>query len=148
MKGSYTLVMACEKPFKIKIGKAGQAQIERSLYLYTGSALGRGGTSLERRVSRHYRKNKQIKWHIDYLTARPEITIKMAICLHSKKRFECQINQLIISKLYAKPVLLHAGATDCRCAAHLLFLSSPEDINEIASALEQIYSRFGKTFRL
>jgi len=140
--------MACEKPFKVKIGRAGQAQIQKGLCLYTGSALGRGASSLEKRVSRHYRKNKRIKWHVDFLTVRPEIVVKMAVCLESPERFECQISQLITSKLHAKPVILHAGATDCSCDGHLLFLRFAGDIGKVLSMLEQIYSPFGRSFRL
>jgi sugar fermentation stimulation protein A len=140
--------MACEKPFKVMIGRLGQAQIEKGLCLYTGSALGRGGSSIEKRVSRHYRKNKRIKWHVDFLTVRPEIVVKMAVCLESSERFECRISQLIISKLHAKPLVLRAGATDCSCDGHLLFLRFTDDINKILSILEQIYSRFGRSFRL
>ena len=148
LKGTYTLIMACKKPFKVKIGKVGQAQIEKGLCLYTGSALGRGASSLEKRVSRHYRKNKRIKWHVDFLTVRPEIVVETAVCLESSERFECRISQLLISKLHAKPVVLHAGSTDCKCAGHLLYLRFADNLNEVLSMLEQIYSPFGRSFRL
>lgn len=148
MKGTYTLVMVSEKPANVRIGKVGQAQIGNNLCLYTGSALGHGGTSLEKRVSRHYKKDKPTRWHVDYLTVRPEITIKKVICLTSPKRFECQINQLIISELDAKPILLHAGSTDCKCAGHLVALRNAGNLNAILKRLEEIYSRFGDPFQL
>ena len=140
--------MVSEKPFNVKIGKVGQAQIRNALYLYTGSALGRGGASLEKRVSRHYRKDKRTRWHVDYLTVRAEITIKNVVCLESPRRFECKISQLIISELDAKPILLHAGSTDCNCDGHLLTLRNAGDINAVLKRLEEIYSRFGNPFHL
>ena len=147
MKGTYTLIMVCEKPVEVKIGKIGQARIEKGLCLYTGSALGRGGTSLEGRIGRHYLRKKRVRWHIDFLTVRPEIIIKRAVCVESSKRFECQINQLIMSELPAKPVATHAGSTDCSCNGHLLFVSL-DSSQEVLSRLTQIYSWFGNPILL
>jgi Uri superfamily endonuclease len=142
LKGTYTLVMACEEPFRVKIGKIGHAHIEKGFFLYTGSALGRGGASLERRIERHYRKGKQVRWHVDFLTVRPEISIKKTVCLKSLKRVECRINQLIISELRGKPVILHVGATDCKCDGHLLSVGVA-DVHWILIRLQQVYSNFG-----
>lgn len=142
LKGTYTLVMVCEEPFRVKIGKIGHALIEKGLFLYTGSALGRGGASLERRIERHYHRSKRVRWHVDFLTIRPEISIKKTICLKSLERFECRINQLIMSELTGKPIILHAGATDCKCDAHLLSVGVA-DAQWILNRLQQIYLIFG-----
>jgi sugar fermentation stimulation protein A len=135
--------MVCEKSFGIKIGKIGHVRIEKGVYLYTGSALGRGGTSLEGRISRHYRRKKRVKWHVDFLTVRPEVIIKRAICLQSSERFECRINQKIMTKLAAKPLAPHAGATDCNCDGHLLSINFADGSKGVLNRLEQIYSWFG-----
>ncbi len=142
LKGTYTLVMVCKEPFRVKIGRIAHVRIGKGFLLYTGSALGRGGVSLERRIERHYRKGKKVKWHVDFLTVRPEISIKKTVCLKSLKRFECRINKLIISELMGKPVILHAGATDCKCDGHLLSVEVA-DVQRILIRLQQIYSTFG-----
>ena len=148
LKGTYTLLLACDTPFNVRIGAAGTARIELGHYLYTGSALGQGSTALERRIKRHRDRMKPVKWHVDCLTVRREITIKAAICLESKNRMECSINRNIILTLDAEPVLPKAGSTDCKCSAHLLSVRRLNDEREILRKLEHVYSKAGKPFYL
>jgi sugar fermentation stimulation protein A len=142
LKGTYTLIIDCKKPFRVEIGRIGRVQIDEGFFVYTGSALGRGEASLERRIGRHCRKRKRVRWHVDFLTVRPEIIIRKVICLDSPERLECRINQLIISELAGKPVAPHAGATDCRCEGHLLSLRFA-GVREMLSRLQRVYSHFG-----
>jgi len=62
--GSYILVYYNEKEFTHTIGSLGERRFERGYYVYVGSAL-RG---LEKRVSRHLRKQKKQHWHLDYIS--------------------------------------------------------------------------------
>ena len=110
LRGTYTLLLACRRPFKLRIGKLGLTNVEKGNYLYTGSALGTGAVSLEQRIARHRQRKKRVKWHVDYLTVRREITVVNAICTENGKRLECQINQQILSKLSGKPIIRRAGA--------------------------------------
>ena len=143
MRGTYTLLLACKRPFKLRIGKLGQTKVEKGYYLYTGSALGTGAVSLEQRIARHRRRNKRMKWHVDYLTACREIAVITVICLEGNKRLECQINQEILSRLDGKPIIRRAGASDCKCSGHLLSVNLP-DSRVILTRLEKIYSIHGE----
>jgi len=49
------------------IKSLGEILFEPGLWVYVGSAMGSGSTSLENRLGRHFRKEKTIYWHIDYL---------------------------------------------------------------------------------
>ena len=127
----------------VRIGKLGLTKIKNGNYLYTGSALGLGAVSLERRIARHRRRNKLVRWHVDYLTVRPEITVTNVICIESDERLECQINQRIVSNLKAKPTIHRAGASDCNCTGHLLSVKS-RNAKAITKKLKEIYSMHGE----
>ena len=142
LRGTYTLLLACRQPFKLRIGSLGQIKIEKGQYLYTGSALGTGAVSLEQRIARHRRLNKRVKWHIDYLTVHREITVVNVICLEANKRIECQINQQILSDLNGKPIIRRAGASDCRCSGHLLSVELSN--SKVMTTLKKIYAMHGE----
>ncbi|MCU0287674.1 MAG: DNA/RNA nuclease SfsA [Acidobacteria bacterium] len=63
-KGSYILVFFNEKPFKKIIGSLGQREFKKGYYVYVGSAL----QGLEKRIKRHLRQTKKIRWHLDYIS--------------------------------------------------------------------------------
>ena len=143
LRGTYTLLLACKRPFKLRIGKLGLTKVERGHYLYTGSALGTGAVSLEQRIARHRKRNKHVKWHVDYLTVHHEITVVNVICTEINERLECQINQQIMSNLNGEPIIRRAGASDCKCSAHLLSVRLL-DSKTIMRRLKQIYAMHGK----
>lgn len=143
LRGTYTLLLACKRPFKLRIGKLGLTKLEKGNYLYTGSALGTGAVSLEQRVARHRRRNKRVKWHVDYLTVRREIRVVNVICTETDKRLECQINGQILSNLNGKPIIRRAGASDCDCSGHLLSVRL-RDPKAIMRRLKQIYAIYGE----
>lgn len=66
MKGSYLLILSVKRKIRFKPGSLPKVVLPPGCYVYVGSAKGPGG--FENRVSRHLRKNKRAKWHIDYLT--------------------------------------------------------------------------------
>jgi sugar fermentation stimulation protein A len=63
-KGSYILVFYNEKPFKKIIGSLGERDFKKGYYVYVGSAL----HGLEKRIKRHLRQTKKIRWHMDYIS--------------------------------------------------------------------------------
>ena len=144
MKGTYTLILFCKEPFKTQIGSLGHVSVGKGHYLYTGSALGNGSVSLEGRLNRHLRVSKKVSWHIDYLTSDPRCRIKAIVCLKSGRRLECVINQEIVSKLAAKPVTMHAGASDCKCDGHLTRVGLSLGAREITATMANMYRRFGR----
>ena len=71
MKGAYVLLIRLEKERKIRVGSLGDIDFRAGRYCYVGSAYGPGG--LEARISRHLRKDKRERWHIDHLLKYAEI---------------------------------------------------------------------------
>jgi Uri superfamily endonuclease len=144
LKGTYTLILICMKPFRAKIGSLGYATLRKGYYLYTGSALGYGSVSLEGRLNRHLRSSKNVTWHVDYLTSDPRCRVRAIVCLRSSKRLECTINQEIVRNLSAKPILTRAGSSDCKCDGHLTRVGSSIGAGEILSKVTSVYQRFGR----
>jgi Uri superfamily endonuclease len=66
VKGLYILLIELE-PGKYRVGRFFEGVLPGGLYIYIGSAWGRGG--LAARVSRHLKKNKRKHWHIDWITS-------------------------------------------------------------------------------
>lgn len=148
MRGTYTLIIACKKPFRTDVGKLGRVNVGKGYYVYTGSALGQGAVSLEGRLSRHLRASKRRQWHVDYLTSRRNCTTKIVISVNSNKQLECSVNQVIMSRLPVKPLLPHAGSSDCRCEAHLVKVVPRMPQKQIVHVLMNIYGLLGEPIRL
>jgi len=143
LKGTYTVIVRCKGPYCSMFGKLGRARLRKGYYLYTGSALGRGAVSLERRIERHMKRQKRLRWHVDYLTSRPECNVTGAVYVVSDVRLECKVNSLLSNELKVSPVLLKIGASDCKCNGHLL---GPARLNQcdLMRRLESVYAQFGE----
>ncbi len=68
MKGSYFLVIRLGEG-KVIHTKGKTFKLKPGYYVYVGSAM----NSLEKRVARHFRKEKRLHWHIDYLLKEAEL---------------------------------------------------------------------------
>jgi Uri superfamily endonuclease len=145
LNGTYTLILNCRKPFRVKVGSLGYVNVRKGYCLYTGSALGRGSVSLEGRLKHHFRAWKKPKWHVDYLTSHPSCEVDWAVCLKSSNRLECNINRVIMQGLNVQPLLPHAGSSDCDCKGHLLKVKSSTSARRIIMSLTKIYEAFGET---
>ncbi|HYW00119.1 MAG TPA: GIY-YIG nuclease family protein [Candidatus Acidoferrum sp.] len=143
MIGTYSILLKCSKRFRLKLGCLGYVNVKRGHYVYTGSALGKGSTSLEGRINRHRRRSKTIRWHIDYLTKRPEIHLEGSVYIYSRTRLECSINEALLEHLHGYPIARHAGASDCRCPAHLFLVAEPTD-GDLINQLGRVYASFGR----
>jgi len=141
MKGTYTIVVECRSKSSCRFGKLGRARLGEGQYVYTGSALGRGNASLERRLERHARPSKRRWWHIDYLTSRPGCYVTGAVYLISGKRLECKISRAITESLNLSPVLPRIGASDCNCDGHLIGPELHLSSLQLLSQLRKIYRR-------
>jgi len=62
--GTYALFMTFDRDIEVKIGALGIFGIPKGEYCYIGSAK----KGLGKRVMRHMRKEKTMRWHIDYVT--------------------------------------------------------------------------------
>ena len=116
MRGTYLLFLRAVRDFRIRVGVLGFIRFKRGCYVYVGSAL----SSLEKRIARHLRRRKKIRWHIDYLTSSRHVEVYFVFVLISGRRLECEISRQI-SRFYT-PVK-GFGSSDCRsCEAHLYYL--------------------------
>jgi Uri superfamily endonuclease len=112
-KGCYVLILALDHPADIAVGKLGLINFPVGKYAYTGSALG----GLDARIARHFRSEKTVHWHIDYLLqeGRP----LQAHMLEGEGREECWLNGLVDSLAGARRIAPGFGSSDCRCETHL-----------------------------
>ncbi len=108
---SYQIHLFLEEPVVLEIGKLGKFEFPAGVYVYTGSAK----RNAEARISRHFSKNKKLRWHIDYLIG-PYTKI---IGVERFDREECVVNQDIEGHILAP----RFGATDCKnqCGSHLKY---------------------------
>lgn len=122
-KGTYTLIMFVSNELKVDAGGLGVKAFLPGYYAYTGSALGKGATSLPNRLARHLKTVKRKHWHIDFMLADKNVSIEAIAVVSSKEKLECKINQLIKNKMDAKVLIPRFGASDCqnKCKSHLLF---------------------------
>lgn len=107
---TYQLLIEIERPVRVKVGRLGEFDFPAGRYLYTGSAR----RHLEARIARHLRREKTLRWHIDFLLAAPGVGIA------GVRRFveeECAINRATPGEI----VVAGFGASDCRagCGSHL-----------------------------
>ncbi len=135
MKGTYTVIILLSKEIRIKIGQLGVKKFPKGYYTYTGSALGTGGSSLKRRVSRHLRKTGKKKyWHIDFLLAHRDATVTAVVAAQTDRKMECELNCYITEKGAARILVPGFGSSDCKgnCESHLLYFGEDDVKKRIA----------------
>jgi len=110
-QGVYIAVFRLDTPRAIRVGRLGPFRFAAGLYFYVGSAQ----RNLSARLSRHARRRKPLRWHVDYLAA--HATMLGAITLDAPRTRECELAGEL-GRRFAAPVP-GFGASDCRCGAHL-----------------------------
>lgn len=135
MKGAYVLLLN-SPGLDILVGSLGRVSIPRGLICYIGSAKGPGG--LKARIMRHFRRDKVRKWHIDYLTANPEIKTLGALAVVGGD--ESALVKLV-SEL-GEPLIPGFGCSDRKQDLTHLFLLRVE-----ISRLESELSKMGKLIK-
>ena len=130
MKGIYILIISLFKNAKIRIGALGEINFAKGTYAYVGSAQ----NNLEKRVHRHMKKNKKLRWHIDYLTTNKFARVERILSKNAPKTEECET-----AKKLAKTELpiKFFGCSDCKCTSHLFKLNHKEiNLNTFSSFLD------------
>ena len=69
--GCYQLKIKIKQNITQTIGALGECSFPKGDYIYTGSAM----KNLKSRIARHRRKDKKLRWHIDYLLNHPEVEL-------------------------------------------------------------------------
>jgi len=112
---TYQLHIRLSQPLRLQIGRFGAFDFAAGDYVYTGSAK----RNFEARVARHLRREKTLRWHIDYLLVAAGVTITEVIRSDAD---ECALNQATPGAI---PVA-GFGASDCHrgCGGHLKFLGA------------------------
>ncbi len=110
---TYQLLIRLPAPVRLRIGALGLCDFPAERYCYTGSAR----RHFEARIARHLRREKTLRWHVDYLLAAPEAEVTEVIRSHEA---ECDLNAAGEGRI----IMAGFGASDCRagCGSHLKYL--------------------------
>ncbi len=132
MKGAYTLIIRVNQPVRLQIKSLEEVLFGSGLWVYVGSAMGTGSTSLENRLSRHFRKEKTIYWHIDYLLE-ADVELVGAVWAESNESVECDIAQTLAAHNGFQNGPKKFGSSDCKrgCIAHTYYYQGKEELHDI-----------------
>lgn len=121
--GTYCLILRMYNAAGLTIGKLGQFNFPAGWYAYTGSARGPGG--LRGRLQHHLRPVGNAHWHIDYL--RSLATVRLVWYQAGARASEHAWAEALAKMPGANIPAMRFGASDCRCASHLVHFSQPPD---------------------
>lgn len=112
MKGIYALIVNLEEDKNITVGKLGPLNFKKGYYIYIGSAL----NSLEGRINRHHRKDKKLRWHIDYLLEKANVVD--VLYRETGEKLECEFARKLEGRFSSTKGF---GSSDCSCRSHLFY---------------------------
>lgn len=120
MRGAYVLIIDLIENVSFQLKSIGELSFEKGTWIYVGSAMGLGSTSLENRIRRHFRSEKTIHWHIDHLL-KSNSKIRAVIWSESTTPVECNIAKSMAQMENIDPGPKGFGASDCKqkCWTHL-----------------------------
>lgn len=122
--GTYIVVYRCDHSRAVTIGRWASLQLQPGLYFYVGSAFGPGG--VRARVTRHCRREKALRWHVDYLSTHCDAA--GAWYSHAPERLEHQWAQSL-QTLAGMNAIEGFGCSDCTCDAHLFHTTRNTRLN-------------------
>lgn len=131
LPGTYALVLRVSGRPEIAVGRLGTLEAQPGYYVYVGSAMGPGG--LAARVGRHGRREKRLRWHIDYLRSVAEI--EEVWYAAGKSQRECRWAAVLCTLPGASVPLTGFGASDCGCPSHLCFFTLPPSLADFRTKL-------------
>jgi Uri superfamily endonuclease len=141
LRGVYTLIIRSSRPSRITVGRHLTMLLKRGLYLYTGSALGRGSTSLEHRINRHLAREKTHFWHIDRILSSGSTRVVLVVFAKTTGKMECKLNKAFLKDSGIGVPMKGVGSTDCGCESH--FLVTRYTLNVLRKKVKSCYSRLG-----
>jgi len=126
------------------VGKLGRFELDSGIYLYVGSALGAGSTSIHHRITRHFLKDKPLKWHIDYFTTLPQTKLHAVVVLETSYHLECQVSKYISRLDDVSCPMKGFGSSDCsQCETHFYYSTNP--VETVIASCEHIILVLGFT---
>jgi Uri superfamily endonuclease len=131
-KGIYYLVF--ENPgCTIRVGALGALTFRAGWHIYVGSALGSGGLQrLRRHILLAHLRDKQPKWHVDYLLTSPCFSLVYAVFAVTEDHLECRF-----ARELNEGGILKFGCSDCFCTSHL-FYRQGDPKQEILAAFREL----------
>ncbi len=111
--GVYLLLLELKTEHTITVGSLGTLVFRPGWYVYVGS----GKKNLSKRIARHLRAKKEMRWHIDYLAA--AAGKKKAYPIYTLRDLECPLAADIAAA--ADDSVPGFGSSDCRCKSHLFY---------------------------
>jgi Uri superfamily endonuclease len=141
LRGVYTLIIRCSRPSRITVGRHLTVLLKRDLYLYSGSALGRGSTSLEGRISRHLTRDKKHFWHIDRILSSDSTRVVLVVFAKTTSKMECKLNGAFLRDSGIRVLTRGVGSTDCRCESH--FLVTRHTLEVLQQRVRLCYTNLG-----
>ena len=111
--GIYIAVFRLTRPCEVRVGRLGCCSLKRGVYLYVGSAQ----KNLAARLARHKRRDKPLRWHIDYLSAQAEMLGAMIV--PAAKSRECEVAGQLAR--WFDLAVRRFGSSDCNCPGHLFY---------------------------
>lgn len=132
MKGAYALIIEVENEVNIQLKSLGKVLLQSGTWVYIGSAMGEGSTSLENRIKRHFRSEKTVHWHIDHLLDK-NVKLLKAFWTQSPVHAECDIAQEIQSRNEFQAGPRQFGSSDCKsgCAAHMFRFTNNGVVDDV-----------------
>ena len=122
--GAYILLLHLSAGREISVGKLGSYFFEKGWYTYVGSAM----NSLDKRIARHLKKEKKLRWHIDYLLK--VAPVEQVFRYESDIKIECKLSRKVAVLADDTPVKKF-GASDCCCFTHLYFFYEKPDLQNV-----------------
>lgn len=132
--GLYVILMSLNRPVKARVGALGLVMFEQGNYLYIGSAI----RYLAKRIARHKRRRKPLRWHIDYFRKVSRWESSFSFTGHSE---ECRLARLIEKAVDGAIARDRFGSSDCRCPGHLIHTTM--DMTIISANLTALKERGG-----
>lgn len=120
-QGAYALVFRNMRSRRVRTGALGSLSYDPGIWVYVGSAMGKGSASLGRRLGRHFHGAEKKHWHIDHLLSEGA-KILGAFWIENKRRYECRLVAALQRSGYFTDGPRGFGSSDCRsgCGTHLL----------------------------
>jgi len=108
---SYILILKLDENKTIEVGSLGKIDFKEGYYLYVGSAK-----SSMKRIERHFKTDKKLRWHIDYLS----VNSKVLNAIVFTNAQECDLANTLSQRLEK---IKNFGCSDCKCESHLFYLA-------------------------
>ena len=123
---TYILFIENKKHLSLSIGRGLFCNFPPGIYIYIGSAR----KNIEKRILRHFSKNKKLFWHIDYFLIHTHIINVFIGSLKEKELVSSLINNINL-EIPCKGF----GSSDSPHPAHLFIIKNKKDVETFLNSL-------------